>query len=144
MPNEDIKKLLNENDVVQAVHKYLEEKGFEVESANTKETGIDIFGRKNDEHWIIEAKGETSSEKSSKRYGKLMTKNQHYSQVSTCLYKLIQRKNKEVSKKGFNYGMAFPKNTIFKDLIKSIYPTLSKLEISIFWVDNNLSVEQNS
>ena len=39
-------KLLNENDVVQAVHKYLEEQGFEVESANTKETGIDIFAKK--------------------------------------------------------------------------------------------------
>ena len=103
-----------------------------------------IFGRKNDEHWIIEAKGETSSEKSSKRYGKLMTKNQHYSQVSTCLYKLIQEKNKKISKKGFNYGMAFPKNTIFKDLIKSIYPTVSKLEIRIFWVDNNLSVEEET
>ena len=137
-------KLINENDVVQAVHKYLEEQGFAVESANTKETGIDIFAKKNDECWIIEAKGETSSEKSSKRYGKLMTKNQHYSQVSTCLYKLIQEKNKKISKKGFNYGMAFPKNTIFKDLIKSIYPTVSKLEICIFWVDNNLSVEQET
>ena len=42
-------KLINENDVVQAVHKYLEEQGFEVESANTKETGIDIFANKNDE-----------------------------------------------------------------------------------------------
>ena len=73
-----------------------------------------------------------------------MTKNQHYSQVSTCLYKLIQEKNKKISKKGFNYGMAFPKNTIFKDLIKSIYPTVSKLEICIFWVDNNLSVEQET
>ncbi len=136
-----IKKLMNENDVVQAVSEYLIQQGFKVKSATTQQTGIDIQGIKSNEQWIIEAKGETSSEKSSKRYGKIMTKSQHYSQVSTCMFKIMQELKKSSSNKKTNLGMAFPKNKIFLELVDSIYPSIKKVGIKVLWVNKDSTIE---
>ena len=131
---------MNENDIVQAVSKYLNQQGFKVKYATTKQTGIDIYAIKSNEEWIIEAKGETSSDKSSKRYGKIMTKSQHYSQISTCIFKIMQESKKNSSNKKTKLGIAFPKNKIFVELINSIYPSLKKLKIEVFWVNKDSTV----
>jgi hypothetical protein len=65
---------LTENEVVDAVAACLAAGGWEVEQAlYGHERGVDVIARRGDRQFLVEAKGATSTRKTSKHYGKPMT-----------------------------------------------------------------------
>ena len=63
--------MLTEDEVIDIMIDYLKNDGYEIESyCSTSQRGHDIVARKNDEYLCIEAKGQTSANPKSNRYGR--------------------------------------------------------------------------
>ena len=132
--------MLTENDIINAVCKYLQSQGYsEISSKNTKQQGIDIEAIGPDgSKFYIEAKGETSSKPNSNRFGKPFDSKQALDHVAKATYKALKmNESKESTAK---VGIALPLETNHQKLINSIKHTLKDLGINIFWVDKNLKV----
>ena len=132
--------MLTENDIINAVCKYLESQGYsEISSKNTKQQGIDIEATSPDgSKFYIEAKGETSSNPDSNRFGKPFNNNQALDHVAKATYTAL--KMNESKESNAKIGIALPLEINHQKLINPIKHTLKDLEISIFWVDKNLKV----
>lgn len=136
--------MLTENDVVLAVVKYLKKNGFEILSqATTIQRGIDIKAKdkKSEVHLFIEAKGATSSKPKTKRFGKPFNNNQIESHVSRAILKLMKITSNIPTNQKIKVAIALPDNEGHRKLIKKIYPSLTRLKIGVFWVKDNLKVE---
>jgi len=129
--------MLTENQIVKKVTEFLKRKGYKIkQSLNTTQKGIDIIAQNNSEEIYIEAKGETSSLKNSKRYGEPFNKNQVKIHISAALLATIKVISKKPSGDKTKTGIALPDNNEHRSIIHEIKPILKKLDIQIFWVDN--------
>ncbi len=132
--------MLTENDVVTAVSDYLAQKGYKIDQAlTTSQQGIDIvathptYGT-----CLVEAKGATSSKKTSSRYGKEFDSNQIKTHVGMAILKSFQtiqlyRDAKVV--------IALPDNTAHRKIIDSMRHPIKKSGITVFFVSKNSKVE---
>lgn len=78
--------MLRENDIVEKLAEFLQNNGYEIEQKlTTNQTGIDIIAENDFGKIYIEAKGETSASKTSKRYGLPFNRNQVKSHISVAL-----------------------------------------------------------
>lgn len=136
--------MLTENDIVQAVAKYLEGIGFRIESAlSTQEHGIDIVAEHpvTKKRVLVEAKGGTSSKIGSKRYGKPFSLNQAKTHVSVAFYWAAKLRENFLSQPAdVEIALAFPTDDAHRRLVENIYSALSTLGITVFFVDEDRQV----
>jgi hypothetical protein len=134
--------MLSEDDVVSSVCDYLKQNGYRVvSSCTTKQQGVDIIA----EHLAskstlrVEAKGETSNDPSSKRFGKPFDNAQVSSHVAGAFYAASAMLNSDRQK----VAMAFPSTELHRRHVSRIAEAIRRLEIVVFWVkaDRSVSVE---
>jgi CHAT domain-containing protein len=135
--------MLTENDIVEKVTDFLETKGYRItQSLTTNQQGIDIIAETESEKLFIEAKGETSSVKTSKRFGLPFNKNQIKSHISVALLASMKVISKIPADNKTKIGIALPDTTEQRQVINEIKPALRKLKILIYWVtDNKVTIE---
>jgi len=110
-----------------------------VSTATTSEHGPDIVARSvvGREIWV-EAKGRTSSKEGTNRFGKEFSRNQKEDHLGRALLKcceyLSQRSDMIV-------GIGLPNDDTDSDLIQGIKPTLQRLKIMTFLVNEDGTVE---
>lgn len=133
--------MLGEMEIINAVSGFLKEKDYAIKGKVSKTTDhgpdLEAISPIDSTMISIEAKGETSSNPNSKRHGLEFNKNQISSHVGRALLKsmqvISQRKCKIVA------GMAYPEN--HRELISTIKTALDMLNIVVFLVDQNYSVD---
>jgi hypothetical protein len=134
--------MLCEADVVDAVCAFLESKGCCMkERCYGRTRGEDIAATgPGDRKTSIEAKGETSSNPNTRRYGLPFTSGQVWDHVSKAIYKAAIHFSS-----GTLTGVAFPHNSAHVECVRKVLPALKQLSIEVFWVDagKNVSVEHH-
>jgi len=136
--------ILNENEIIDIVCQYLEnKKDYNIkQKLKTTEKGIDIIAEndKNGRTLWIEAKGGTSSVKKSKRYGKPYTKTQVFDRVAKGVFTGLQLLMNRKDRKNIEVGLAFPDTKYFQEYLKPIKPILKQLNIKMFLVNEDRTV----
>lgn len=132
--------MLYQNDVVDVVRKYLEANGYKIdESATTASKGYDLIAfMENGEtpiKLVLKARGATSSIVGSKKYGKPFDRSQVAIHVAEVFYKAAEALSMKNSKYQICAAMALPKNKDHEDYVLKIKPTLNKLGVVVFFVD---------
>lgn len=130
--------MLTENDVIKYVAEELKKTGYNnIETVDTFQKGYDIIAEKNGIKLFIEAKGQTSS-KHSDRGGKEFTHAQKKNHVAMAVYKTMQTIE---NNKGCEVGIAFPGDIAHMRIIERIRPSLDKLKINVYFVNDNKKVD---
>lgn len=136
---EEKKIMLTENDVIKAVVSHLLDDGWKIENiSSTDQRGFDILARKGQSSIAIEANGETSSKRGTNRYGKPFNASQRLSHVSRALYKAAS----VVSSGTHRAGIAIPCNEGHMKLVQDISPALTTLNIVVFAVQYDRTVQE--
>ena len=135
--------MLTENEIVEKVTEFLEMKGYRItQSLTTNQQGIDIIAETESETLYIEAKGETSSVETSKRFGLPFNRNQIKSHISVALLATMKVISSLPSGNKTKVGIALPDTEEQRIVINKIIPALKKLDIRINWVSRtNVTVE---
>ncbi|WP_458413041.1 hypothetical protein ACNQFZ_19920 [Schinkia sp. CFF1] len=140
--------MLFELDVIDTVCHELEKHGYEIVSRKKeiKHSGKDIICKKNGEKvtrmLYIEAVGETSSESSSKRYGKPFDRSQVKVHISELLFAVAEAMS--MSKLDiYDYKVAFaiPDNNDHRDFFNKISHFLDSIGIAVFFVKSGFVSE---
>lgn len=134
----------SENDIIRFVSQHLERKGYKVSQAlSTLERGTDIIAKHatSTERCLVEAKGETSSDPNSRRYGKPFTAAQVRSHVGVAIIKCFQLKQENPQA---NVYIALPGNQAHSTLIDSILDSLLRAQIGLLLVSANGRVSEYS
>ncbi|MGC5328318.1 hypothetical protein [Brevibacillus sp. SYSU BS000544] len=137
--------MITENDVIEAVCKHLVNQGFVIQQAlNTNEKGDDIiaYHPKENVKILVEAKGETSSQVHTKRYGMPFTSNQRKTHVMQALYRCAKMQCEAKEHSNIKVGMAFPGDNIHRKWLTDIKDFLFQNQIIVFLVNQNKAVEQ--
>lgn len=130
--------MLTENDIVEKLSTHLEKEGYEIlQSLGTGEKGVDIIAKRNRQTLYIEAKGETSSKSHTNRFGKPFTKNQIKSHVSRAILTSMKILTSKPSGQGTAVAIALPDTDGHRNLISEIYQPLKKLDITVYWINQN-------
>lgn len=136
--------MLTEYEVIKCVCNFLEAHHFYInQQLKENERGDDIIAtNKKNQKIYIEAKGQTSSKKSTNQYGKAFNSSQILTHISMALYRAINMKEKYCS----YVGIALPETENHILRIKNINNTLQATKIEIFWVksDGTVRVENYS
>jgi hypothetical protein len=131
--------MLTENEVVTYTAKYLKADGYHLSKvSSTNDRGYDIVAEKDGVTLYVEAKGQTSADKSSNRYGLEFDSGQKMDHVSKALYYLMKTLNKEPSSK---VAIALPLDTRHLDLINDVISSIHQLKIRIFFVSEDGTVK---
>jgi len=133
--------MLTENKIIEYTSIYLENNGYKIIGIkDTTKKGIDIEAiHPKKGKCFVEAKGETSSKKGTKRYGKPFTISQIKTHIGVALLKTFQIKQEsEIS----NVLIALPFEENHKKIINSIMSCLIKTNIKILYVKENGDVEE--
>ncbi|MBM7580819.1 hypothetical protein [Jeotgalibacillus terrae] len=135
--------MLFEGKVIEYVCDYLTKENFEIlQKLSTTEQGDDIIALKSGVKLIIEAKGESSSNQNSSRYGKSFTYNQVKTHVGVALYKVSEILTREINNgNDVVVGISLPCNEYHKKCVKRISEVIKLLNIVVFWVNEDGSVD---
>lgn len=137
--------MLLEGDVIESVCSLLTNKGYTIKQRLTvADHGDDIIAEKKrnkTRRILIEAKGETSSSKTSNRYGKSFSSSQVSVHVSKAFYKAAEVISKSYIGFEVKAGIALPDNKQHRDCVEKIQTALTLLNIAVFWVKGNGDVE---
>jgi hypothetical protein len=133
--------VLHENDVVEAVARYLEHHGYVItQRASTMQRGIDLVASSVSDpvHSIhIEAKGETSSKPWTARYGTPFDGGQGMSHIARAVLTAMRTVSLPDNASA---AMALPRNELHEGVMGPIMPALRVCGIGVFWVGEDLSV----
>ena len=131
--------MLTENDVIDAVVLYLKNRGWCIESVSyTNQRGSDVLAKKGKKSLAIEAKGGTSSKNYTARYKEPFNTGQKMDHVANALYKALS----VVSCGNHRAGIALPSDTRHKKLIEEVKPALKTLDVVVFLVDSDGTVQK--
>ena len=131
--------MLIESDVIAAVCDYLRAEGYEIRQQLAEtEQGDDIKAVQGTAILLIEAKGETSSKKGSKRFGKPFSRSQVLDHVAMAFYRAAKMRGD-----GVRVAMAFPDNQQHREMVAEIRQAVRDLKIAVFWVAGNGSVRES-
>lgn len=137
--------MLLEFDVVIAVCNELESRGYTIrQKLQTTQRGDDIQAIKqtlSTRELFIEAKGETSSQKTSKRFGRPFDAAQIRTHVAEALFKAASTLSRKHSGTEIKAGIALPNTDRHRATVDAIQPVLNQLGIAIFWVHQSGGVE---
>ena len=132
--------MLTENDVVEAVAGHLKDQGWEViETADTHQRGHDILAQRDGIELAVEAKGGTTS-KNTRRRGLPFTPDQKHDHVAKALYRVACI----FSEGRLRPGIALPSDDRHRKLVEDILPALESLGVSVFLVDEDRTVQEES
>lgn len=134
--------MLYEDDIVNSVCKYLASKGYIIkQQLKSTEKGDDVvaFCPVKKISMRIEAKGETSAVKTSKRYGKPFNESQVKDHVANAFFRAAKMLELG-SGEDVLVGIALPNNQTHRDMVNAIKGSLKSLKIEVFLVDQNRSV----
>jgi hypothetical protein len=131
--------MLTESQVIAGVCKVLENNKFIIVSfcsETQKEYDIVAIHPTDQKEVRIEAKGETSSKRGTRRYGLPFTKSQVLDHVSKALYRAASNISTNIYS-----GVAFPENEDHIAAVRLIEPALKRLQIEVFWIapDGNVN-----
>ena len=130
---------LGEMEVIEAVLKYLKTNRFEINHVveYTAEHGTDIVATSpiHKRTIKIEAKGQTSSDKNSKRFGKEFNTKQKEDHLGRALLKCLGYVDE-----GFAAGIAIPDDDYDKSLVDRIKKSLGILDLVVFFVSRRFKV----
>lgn len=131
--------MLTENDVVEAVAKYLRGLGYHIESiCTTTQKGCDLVAASPSRGRIrIEAKGGTSSKGHTARFGKPFNSNQALSHVSRAFYKAVEMYGQYPEDQ---IALALPDDDIHRVRVDAISKAIRCLGINVFLVDGTHAV----
>jgi len=135
--------MLVDSDIVDAVCSYISALGYQIHQRlpPTKQ-GVDIIAsrpHKPQELWI-EAKGETSERKSSKRYGEPFDSAQVSIHVAEAVYSAIKHLAATPAGTDRAVGIALPANDLHIRYAGAVMPVLLKLGLIVLWVRQDKSV----
>ena len=131
--------LLTESDVIDAVCRFLEARGYRVtQKLNENQRGDDIIALdpRGESDVRIEAKGETSSKPRTSRFGKPFSASQVLDHVAKAFFRTATYASCER-----RAGIALPGNPHHIARIREIEPVLRRLHIEVFWVRPNGKVD---
>jgi hypothetical protein len=132
--------MIYEDDVVDNLMVYLKNNGYDIISfCHARERGDDIVAKKGNKHLYVEAKGETSSDPTSNRYGEIFSSSQMRDHVGKAIFKVLELQNEHP---GDDVAIAFPDNVRCKKLISNVMPSLKRLNIQVFIVDSQGNVSK--
>jgi hypothetical protein len=134
--------MLDENDIIDAVVRYLEADRWTIrQRCTTKDKGIDIiaFHSTSKEELWIEAKGETSSREGSARFGKPYTANQVYDRIAKGIYEAMRLLHR-IPSDLCHVGLALPDTPLFRKHLQPVAVYLAQMNIRLFLVSPDLSV----
>jgi len=132
--------VLNENEIVDAMCRYLENQGYEIqEKCSTKQKGVDIVAKHARlGHLRIEAKGGTSTFSGSARFGKEFSPSQVIDRVAKGFYTAACMSHQNAD----TVALAFPDSLLFRKYLEKLRPSAKKLSIKIFLVRRDSSVTE--
>jgi hypothetical protein len=137
--------MLTEKAVVTAVCAELKTRGYHIKQAlGPKQHGDDIIATKPGPvpvKLIVEAKGETSSQPGTSRYGKPFDSRQVRAHVSRAFYRAAAALSRRDEVFEVRAGMALPDNQRHRDAIEEIQPVLTQLQLLVFWVQQDRTVQ---
>ena len=123
--------MLNENDVVASVERFLRDAGWAiVRRAGTTQTGPDLEAVHGTTacRLYVEAKGATSARRGSQRYGRPFDRNQVKDHVANAFYTAARVSHHHLS------SIAIPRTPLHEDFVDDIRDALARLKIAILWV----------
>ena len=134
--------MLSEDDVVSAVCDYLKKNGYHVvSSCTTKQQGVDVVAENQSSKSMlrVEAKGETSNDPTSARFGKPFDNAQVHSHVAGAFHAAAAM----LSDNGDRVAMAFPDTPLHRRYVERIGEAIRRLDLAVFWVGagRDVSVE---
>jgi len=135
--------MLNENDVVNAVCRYLEGSGYQIlRRCSTTDQGIDIIAKRPSEtgRLFVEAKGGTSAREGSARFEKGFNRSKSSTGLQSASTQPPICGQSEV--KMARVAMAFPDTPLFRDYLSRIKVVTDKLDFLVFLVGADHSVEK--
>jgi hypothetical protein len=131
---------MTESDVIGAVVKHLEGEGWIIKSTCTeKQRGIDLIAEHGNERLVLEAKGGTSSDDTTKRYGKGFTTNQQRDHVANAVLTALKLRSSEPKSR---VAIAFPDTPTHRRHITGAADALKALSIWAYAVHPDQRVEQ--
>jgi len=136
--------VLHEDDVVEAVCRYLERNDYLIrQSLTSAQRGHDIIAdKRGDPTWTlyVEAKGEGSSKPTTARYGSSFNSSQVFDHVAKAVLKALRVASWDTTGPPSRAGIALPENTAHVKEIKMVGRALRNIGIAVFWVDREKSV----
>ncbi len=131
---------IDENGVVEAVACELQRKGYTIVSTcSTIQAGVDIVALDTSKkRWLVEAKGETSSQKRSKKFGNPFDDSQISVHVARAFYQAAKLRAKNPAD---GIIIALPNEERHRRRIGAIAQPLKKLEIDVVLVSRDGAVD---
>jgi hypothetical protein len=134
--------MLTENDVIEAVCNYLDAHGYKILSrCDTTQRGMDIIAARPGGvgRLLVEAKGETSADSKSARFGKPFNNAQVRDHVANAFYTgaCLCAEHRRV---GDTVALAFPDNALHRKHVGPIKPVLDSLGITVYSVRKDRTV----
>lgn len=136
--------MLTENDVIAGVRDYLKSVGFDkIQCLKTNQRGDDIIAERSRDSLevFVEAKGETSARLGSYKHGQPFDYPQVLVHVATAFYRAAKMLQQVPHDRNRLIAIALPKTQRHLDRIADIQTILNRLQIGVFWVSSDLSVE---
>jgi hypothetical protein len=125
--------ILTEDRVVEAVASFLRAEGYTIlGTCGVKQRGFDIDAVKDEARLIVEAKGEGATNPTSRER---FTRNQCRQSLEAALYKLSS-----LYEGGSLLALALPETDHYREALERIQPTLTRLNVTTFWVRSDGSV----
>lgn len=135
--------MLTENDVVDAVCRFLEVHGYTIEQRLlTTQKGDDIVATRADGvRLLVEAKGATSARDGSNRYGRPFESAAARVHVAEAVFKAAQVLSRAARVSlCARAAIALPRNDVHRRLVDSVAPVLDDMGVAVFWVDADRQV----
>jgi hypothetical protein len=140
--------MLYEDDVVDAVCRYLERNDYVIRQALTSmQRGHDIIADKqSDPTWTlyVEAKGEGSSKATTARYGSSFNAGQVFDHVAKAVLKALRVASWDTTGPQSRAGIALPNNAAHVRQVEMVSRALRNAGIAVFWVDQGRRVHVES
>src|SRR4051794_37019340 len=118
------KGMLYEDDVVQAVCRYLQALDYRItQRLTSKQKGVDIIADLEGPvpSWLrIEAKGQTSKKEESKRYGQEFTRAQKRVHVADAVFVSLKVLSERGGDPGTHAGVALPDTSVHRRLVEEV------------------------
>ncbi len=132
--------MIDENAVVTAIGRYLEDKNFEiVQKLDTKQRGIDLIAedKSTGDRILVEAKGGTSSLRDTTKYGRPFSSQQVLNRVAKGFHTAAKLRSRYVSEGKTKIALAFPDTRMFRKYVGEIESVLVELNIDVYWVSED-------
>jgi hypothetical protein len=130
-PKEEVLRILTEDEVIDAVIRFLKDDGWAIVSrCRASERGEDIVASRNFQRLVVEAKGAGSSKPDTNRYGDEFNKGQVFDHVGKAVLESLR----VVGRRDTSAAIALPDNDSHRAEIAQVEDALRKLGISVFWV----------